>query len=149
MVVEGSKLVNELLTAKRRVNALYIHPPVPVGRTLAWTAFRNVFNGYAFYCYYSPRGTPYDISGWKSLSRNYVPVVPLEEDVAITPVYETIREAWEDFRLLALVKASGRKDLLAELMEASTGRGESAGMVPSTLDCQRLRDRILLSFSSP
>ena len=58
-------------------------------------------------------------------------------------VYETIREAWEDFRLLALVKASGRKDLLAELMEASTGRGESAGMVPSTLDCQSLRDRTM------
>ena len=62
---------------------------------------------------------------------------------SLTPVYETIREAWEDFRLLALVKASGRKALLAELMEASTGRGESAGMVPVTLDCQALRDKIM------
>ena len=146
MVVEGTKLVNELLTAKRRVNALYIHPPVPVGRTLAWTAFRNGFNGYAFYCYYSPRGTPYDISGWKSLSRNYVPVVPLEGDVAITPVYETMRETWEDLRLLSLVKTSGGKDLLAELMAASTGHGESAGMVPVSLDCQALRDRAMLAL---
>ena len=148
MVIEGSKLVDELLTAKRRVNALYIHPPVPVGRTLAWTAFRNGFNGYAYYCYYSPRGDSYDISGWKSLSKAYVPVVPLVEDVAITPVYEMMREAREDFKMLHLVKTLGRKDLMSKLMEASTGSGEFAGMVPVTLDCQALRDMTMEALCS-
>lgn len=148
MVIEGSKLVDELLTAKRRVNALYIHPPVPVGRTLAWTAFRNGFNGYAYYCYYSPRGDSYDISGWKSLSKAYVPVVPLAEDVAITPVYEMMREAREDFKMLHLVKTLGRKDLMSKLMEASTGSGEFAGMVPVTLDCQGLRDMTMEALCS-
>ena len=43
--------------------------------------------------------------------------LPLENGIVITPVYEEMREAWEDWRLLSLLKASGKTELLDSLLK--------------------------------
>ena len=148
LVREGNALTKELWTAKRRVNAQYIHPATRAGRSIAWSAFRNGLNGFGYYCYYSPRGNPWDIRTWKGLDYRYQMVFPLENDVAITALYELMREAWEDYRILAALKAAGRKELLAELLGAYERTQDYTDIenVPNRADFQSLRDMALAEF---
>lgn len=148
LVQEGIPLTGEFWTAKRRINAQYAHPPSRHGRALAWSAFRNGLNGFAYYCYYSPSGNPWDIRTWKALDYRYQMVFPLENDVAVTAIYEHMRDAWEDYRLLEAVRRAGKKELLAELL----GEYErcqnytDVEYMPNSADFSALRDKALAAF---
>ena len=148
LVRPGNLLTKELWTAKRRVNAQYIHPPGRAGRSIAWSSFENGLNGFAYYCYYSPRGNPWDIRTWTSLDYSYQMVFPLENDVAVTPIYETMREAWEDYRTLEALRRAGKDKLLDELLKSYEGATNYADMesVPNHSDFQSLHDKALGAF---
>ena len=148
LVRPDNLLTKELWTAKRRVNAQYIHPPGRAGRSIAWSSFMNGLNGFAYYCYYSPRGNPWDIRTWTSLDYSYQMVFPLENDVAVTPIYETMREAWEDYRMLEALRRAGNDKLLDELLKSYEGATNYADMesVPNHSDFQSLHDKALGAF---
>ena len=148
LVREDNILTKELWTAKRRVNAQYIHPATRAGRSIAWSAFRNGLNGFGYYCYYSPRGNPWDIRTWTNLDYRYQMVFPLENDVAITALYELMREAWEDYRLLEAVRRAGKRELLSELLGAYEHAQDYTDIenMPNHADFQSLRDRALSAF---
>ena len=148
LVRPTNALTKELWTAKRRVNAQYIHPAARAGRSIAWSSFENGMDGFAYYCYYSPRGNPWDIRTWRELNYAYQMVFPLENDVAITPIYETMREAWEDYRLLTALRETGKTDLLAELVASYAGATDYADIenIPNRSNFQALRDKALEAF---
>ena len=148
LVQETNLLTKTLWTAPRRVNAQYLHPAVRAGRSIAWSSFRNGLNGFAYYCYYSPRGNPWDIRTWTSLDYRYQMVFPLENDVAVTPIYETMRKAWEDYRMLEALRRAGKTDLLTKLLDAYEGATDYADWenVPNRSDFQSLHDKALGAF---
>ncbi|MDD2599452.1 MAG: hypothetical protein PHO37_09520 [Kiritimatiellae bacterium] len=58
----GDNLTTRELWGKPRfVRAFFIHPARRGGRAMAWKAFDLGFNGWGYYCYYAPRGNPWDI----------------------------------------------------------------------------------------
>ncbi len=148
LVRADNRLTKELWTAKRRVNAQYIHPAKRAGRKIAWSSFANGLNGFAYYCYYSPRGNPWDIRTWKNLDYNYQMVFPLGDDVAITPLYELMREAWEDYRLLTALRDTGKNELLEELLSEFNAAWDYTDeeKMNNGSDFQSLRDRALSGF---
>jgi len=148
LVREGNVLTKELWTAKRRINAQYIHPATRAGRSIAWSAFRNGLNGFAYYCYYAPRGNPWDIRTWKGLDYRYQMVFPMENDVAVTALYELMREAWEDYRILTALKEAGKNTLLSELLGEYERAQDYSDVenVPNHADFQMLRDKALNAF---
>ena len=148
LVRSDNQLTKDLWTAKRRVNAQYIHPATRAGRKIAWSSFRNGLNGFGYYCYYSPQGNPWDIRTWKQYDYRYQMVFPLCDDVAVTPLYELMREAWEDYRLLTALRQSGKNELLQKLLESYDRAQdyEDIENMPNTSDFQALRDTALSSF---
>ncbi len=143
-----TQLTKELWTAKRRVNAQYIHPATRAGRKIAWSSFRNGLNGFGYYCYYSPRGNPWDIRTWCALDYRYQMVFPLYDDVAVTPLYELMREAWEDYRLLTALRLAGKNALLQKLLDSYEQAQDYSDIenLPNSSDFQALRDTALSSF---
>jgi hypothetical protein len=101
-----SNELRKLWLAKRKFNAYYIHP-CP-GRKMFWNAFKIGLNGWGYYSYYSPRGNPWD--DMDGASMDYQVVYP----GAIAPVptlqSESMREGWDDYRMLLLLKKCGKID---------------------------------------
>ena len=64
-------------------------------------------------------------------------VFPGPKGPIITPIYETMREGWEDYRLLYALRSAGHQQLLEELLTASR---------QSQVDWQDLRNRALEAF---
>ena len=82
-------------------------------------------NGWAWHCYYSPCALdPWDINSYWALGFDYSPVFPLENDVAITPQYEQLRECSETMRLLDALAASGRTELLKTATDRIKGSAD-------------------------
>ena len=148
LVRPGNLLTTNLWTKPRAVNAQYIHPASRAGRSIAWSSFENGMNGFSYYCYYSPRGNAWDIRTWNELHYGYQMVFPLENDVAITPIYETMHEAWEDYRMLAALRNAGKDELLAELLKSYKGATEYADPknVSNRPNFQSLHDKALAAF---
>jgi hypothetical protein len=73
-----------------------------------WNAFKIGLNGWGYYSYYSPRGNPWD--DMDGASMDYQVVYP----GAIAPVptlqSESMREGWDDYRMLLLLKKCGKID---------------------------------------
>lgn len=136
-LVGDNLTTRELWEHPRLVNAQYLHPARRAGRGISWRSFRHGFNGWGYYCYYSPRGNPWDIKTWSSLGIAYQMVFPVADGVVITPIYEIMREGWEDYCLLTALRERGKSDLLQEVLEASA---------EPDADLQKLRDRIVVSF---
>ncbi len=149
LVRPGNLLTTNLWTKPRAVNAQYIHPAARAGRSIAWSSFDNGMNGFAYFCYYWPRGNAWDIRTWSWLDFRYQMVFPLENDVAITPIYETMREAWEDYRMLAALRAAGKEALLGELLKSYEKATDYADWenVPNRSDFQSLHDKALGAFA--
>lgn len=116
-LVEDADCRRELWTAPRRINAQYAHPAHRAGRSIAWSGFRYGLDGFGYWSYYSPTGNPWDIRTWKYWSYECQLAFPLENGVALTPVYEEMREAYEDWLLLSLLKKSGRSKALKTLLD--------------------------------
>ena len=102
----------------RLINAMYNHPAGRTGKGMVYACHRAGFNGFGYYDYYHPVGAdPWDIRTWGALNYNYQAVFPLEYDVALTPLYEFLREGAEESRLLDAVKTAGKIELYANLLE--------------------------------
>ncbi|MBT3381934.1 MAG: DUF4091 domain-containing protein [Lentisphaerae bacterium] len=99
--------------APRRVNALYQHP-CP-GRGLSWEAFRRGFNGWGFYSYYAPRGDPWN--DFDDMRFDYVVVYPGPRGPVPTIESEQMREGWEDYCLLTLLKQRKLDTVLASILD--------------------------------
>lgn len=96
-----------------KVKATYRHPACRFTPAEMADIYASGLNGYAWYCYYYPNATdPWDIDTYWALGFDYSPVFPLENDVAVTPQYESLRECSETVRMLQAIKASGRHELL-------------------------------------
>lgn len=116
-LVEDADCRRELWAKPRRVNAQYAHPAHRAGRSIAWSSFRYGLDGFGYWSYYSPTGNPWDIRTWKYWSYECQLAFPLENNVALTPVYEEMREAYEDWLLLSLLKTSGCTESLKSLLD--------------------------------
>lgn len=136
-LVGDNLTTRELWEHPRLVNAQYLHPARRAGRGISWKSFQHGFNGWGYYCYYAPKGNPWDIQTWSGLGYAYQMVFPVANGVAITPIYETMREGWEDYCLLTALKDKGYDALLKELLTASTQKDP---------DWQKLRDKALARF---
>ena len=100
---------------------------VPVYRRMAWEAFRRGWNGWAFYSYYAPRGNPWDDSDRAIHGENmpdYQVIYPGPRGPVPTRQTESVREGWEDYRLLTLLKQRGMQKQLDAIV-AAYERGES------------------------
>ena len=75
-------------------------------------------------------------------------VLPLENGVAITPIYEEMREAWEDYRLLTALRNAGKNRLLEKLLTEFNMAQDYVDVekMANRSDFQSLRDRALSSF---
>ncbi len=139
-----------LWATKRRVNASYAHPAHRAGRSIAWANFRYGLDGFAYWCYFwKTGGTPWDIRTWRIYAYEVDMALPLENGVAITPVYEEMREAYEDWRLLLALRAAGKTEVLDALLEKvaeSFDRPNMETAKPYASDFQSLRDRALAAF---
>ena len=145
-LVEDEAMRNALWTQPRRVNAQYAHPAHRAGRSLAWSSFRYGLDGFGYWAYYSPTGNPWDIRTWPYWAYECQMVFPLEEGVATTPVYEEMREAYEDWRLLSLLRGKGLRSQLDALLKDFSGSFDPDGMEtarPYTCDFAALRLRAL------
>lgn len=146
------ELMEKLWGAKRFVNAQYNHPAGRTGPHMAYDSYRKGYNGFAYYCYYHPNGRdPWDIRTWGVLNYNYQTVFPLEGDVALTPLYEFLREGAELCRLLDAVKSSGRKELYDSILARSKNAWDRTHFQydlqdPSKEDMLSLRDDMLKAF---
>lgn len=85
-------------------------------RRMAWDAFRRGWNGWGFFSYYGPLGDP-----WDDLDRDlpdYEMVFPGPRGPVPTRISESVREGWEDFRLLTLLKQQGRTPELSAILKS-------------------------------
>ena len=148
--VESKEEREALWCVPRRVNAQYAHPAHRAGRSIAWSSFRYGMDGFAYWCYYSPRGNPWDIRTWNRYAYETMLVFPLENGAAPTPVYEEMREAWEDWRLLDALRQAGKDDVLKALLAefaASYDEPRRESCRPYTCDFLKLRDKALDAFA--
>jgi hypothetical protein len=139
-----------LWATPRAVNAQYAHPAHRAGRSLAWSSFRYGLDGFAYWAYFSPTGNPWDIRTWRLWAYECQLAFPLEEGVALTPVYEEMREAKEDWLLLTAAKQRGETALLDEVLGTFAGsfdpeNAETAR--PYACDFRALRQKLLETLS--
>ncbi len=106
-------------------------------------------DGFAYWAYYAPQGNPWDIRTWKMYGYEALMVLPLENGVAVTPSYEELREAWEDWRLLTALKETGKTEVLDALLKEFADSFDRPGMEaerPYKCDFRKLRDKALAAF---
>jgi hypothetical protein len=96
----------------RMVRALFIHPNP--GRMLSWEAFRRGYNGWGSYAYYAPRQDPWNDFDHREF--DYQIVYPGPKRVIPTIESESMRESFEDYRLLSLLKQQGKEETLSEIL---------------------------------
>ena len=150
------KLMKAFWTKPRRINGQYNHPGTRMGREAAFEAYRNGFNGHAYYCYLDDleRKDPWDVQTWDYNDYRYQAVFPLENDVALAPLYETLREVAEDYRLLDALKAAGKDDVLKNVLDRSAaGAWDRTNVLyrhldPKAEDILDLRETILAAFAA-
>lgn len=148
--VEDPVKRERLFCTKRKVNAQYAHPARRAGRSIAWSSFRYGLDGFAYWAYYTPRGDPWDIRTWNLYDYGQAQMVfPLENGVAVTAMYETMREAVEDYRLLAAVREAGRSDVVDRVLADFADSFDASKMEsarPYRCDFANLRARLLAPF---
>lgn len=122
----------ELFDAPRFVRAFYTvstqsakserAPQVELYRRQAWDAFGRGWNGWGFYSYYAPRGNPwsdFDADWYTGEDRpDYLMVYPGPRGPIPTRQSEAVRQGWEDYRLLTLLREKGMEDELNALLAA-------------------------------
>ena len=110
---------------------------VTLARRMAWDSFALGFNGWSFYSYYSPRA-----NAWNHFDRNprgeglqepsdYQMNYPGPRGIIVTRHSEALRQGWEDWRLLNLLKTQGKQGVIDGLLR-DYHRG---------VDTERLHDR--------
>lgn len=71
-------------------------------RRQAWNAFARGWNGWGFYAYFTPRGDPWN--DFDTGEPDYQMVYPGPRGPIPTRASEAVREGWEDYRLLFLLR---------------------------------------------
>jgi hypothetical protein len=115
-LIGDNRATRELWSTPRYVRAFYIHPAARGGRAMAWKAYDLGYNGWGYYCYHAPRGNPWDIRTWTELGYSYQMVFPGPQGPIVMPIYEEMRDGWEDYRLLAALRQRGREDIVRKLL---------------------------------
>ena len=121
-----------MFSAPRDVNSYYYvsthlcrserRAEVTLARRMAWDSLALGFNGWSFYSYYSPRA-----SAWNHFDRNprgeglrepsdYQMNYPGPGGIIVTRHSEALRQGWEDWRLLNLLKDQGRQSVVDGLL---------------------------------
>ena len=115
---------NEFFTSAHRANMFYAQPARRMGRHGAWDAAVWGFNGLGYYCYweYAIRCRTWDLrtNGASILGATYRMAYPSGDGFAITPLYEMMREAVDDFHLVKTLQARGRGALVEELHKTTS-----------------------------
>jgi hypothetical protein len=115
----------------RAVRAFYIHPDP--GRQISWEAFERGYNGWGFYAYYSPRGDAWN--DFDGSSFDYDIVYPGPNGFISTIESESMRESWDDYRLLTLLKQQGKtKELNTVFGLYRSGKSTFAALRERMLD---------------
>ena len=120
----------ELFDSERFVRAFYTvstqsakserAAQVRLYRRQAWDAFSRGWNGWGFYSYYAPRGNPWtDLDGsWSEDRPDYEMVYPGPRGPIPTRQSEAVREGWEDYCLLSLMRQRGMDRELSGILKA-------------------------------
>jgi hypothetical protein len=145
ILMRGYPRSQPLFDATRLVNATYrvsTHGDkderAPVSyQNQAWDAFGRGYNGWGFYSYYSPEGDPWN--DFDSGNPDYIMVYPGPRGPIPSRTSESVREGWEQYRLLSLLKQQGRTAELAALLKDYAG-----GEAPD-----KLRTRALMLAAAP
>lgn len=100
---------------------------VELYRRMAWDAFKLGWNGWGFYSYYAPRGDPWNDSDaeWYTGEDlpDYIMVYPGPYGPIPTRQSEAVREGWEDYCLLSLLRTEKKEsELKAILDDYAAGR---------------------------
>ncbi len=140
MLRRGYPTLQPLFDAPRLVRATYRvsthgdkNERAPVSyQTQAWDAFARGENGWGFYSYYSPVGDPWN--DFDGDNPDYIMVYPGPRGPIPTRASESVREGWEDYRLLTLLKQQNRTAELAALL-----KDYAAGESPEKLRLRALR----------
>lgn len=78
----------------------------------AWDAFKRGWNGWGFYSYYAPRGDPWNDTDAEWLTGedlpDYLMVYPGPRGPIPTRQSEAVRQGWQDYCLLTLLKGQGK-----------------------------------------
>ncbi len=124
MLGEDSPLM-DLFVADRPVNASYSvsthharsECPDRIGfyRKKPWQAFSHGMNGWGFYSWHRPRGNPWNDH---AAPPDYQMVYPGPRGAIPTRASEALRQGWEEYRLLTLLREQGRDKLVEELIAA-------------------------------
>lgn len=127
----------ELFNAPRAVRASYTvstqsakgerSPLVELYRTQAWEAFSRGWNGWGFYAYFAPRGNPWSDmdADWFEDLPDYQMVYPGPQGPVATRQSEAVREGWEDYCLLTLLRQRGQNSELQTIVKAWETGGAS------------------------
>ncbi len=105
---------------------------VELYRKMAWEAVWRGWNGWGFYSYYAPLGNP-----WNDMDEaypDYIMVYPGPRGPIPTRPSEAVREGWEDYCLLTLLREQGKTRALQALLSAF-----AAGESPAVLRERALR----------
>ena len=99
----------------RDVRGYYIHPNP--GRMLTWEAAIRDFNGWGFYAYYVPSKDAWnDFDSPAYAGFDYEIVYPGPNGFIPTIESESMRESWEDYCLLTLLKQQGKTQEAANIL---------------------------------
>jgi hypothetical protein len=107
-------------------------------RRLAWDAYGYGWNGWGFYSYYAPRGNPwsdFDAEWYTGEDMpDYQMVYPGPHGPVPTRQSEAVREGWEDYCLLTLLRSQGGEAEVQALLA-----DYAAGKAPAELRQRALR----------
>ncbi|MCC6446865.1 MAG: DUF4091 domain-containing protein [Armatimonadetes bacterium] len=109
---------------------------VELYRRMAWDAYEKGWNGWGFYSYYAPRGNPWSDfdEDWFENLPDYLMVYPGPRGPIPTRHSEAVREGWEDYRLLSLLRQRGPRAELEAILKAYR-----AGELPAALRLRALK----------
>ncbi len=98
----------------RKVRAYFTHPNP--GRSLSWEAFKRGYNGWGSYAYFAARRDP-----WNDFDHpefDYQIVYPGPTGFIPTIESESMRQSWQDFRVLSLLQEQGKDAVLKEILDS-------------------------------
>lgn len=103
---------------------------VQIYRRMAWEAFGYGWNGWGFYSYYAPRGNPWNDfdAEWYTGEDlpDYQMVYPGPYGPVPTRQSEDVREGWEDYCLLTLLRQQGKEAEVKTLLADFAAGGDPA-----------------------
>ncbi len=101
---------------------------VQIYRRMAWDAFGYGWNGWGFYSYYAPRGNPwndFDAEWYTGEDMpDYQMVYPGPYGPVPTRQSEDVREGWEDYCLLTLLRQQGQDAVVKALLADYAAGGD-------------------------